>query len=87
MPSFDRNPLDGEFCKNVIESAKRIKSKPVTKKKPFSSQTIKEILDAYNNEDANLKDVGVAALCSLAFAGFFRYNELLMFIGRVTMSI
>ena len=25
--------------------------------------------------DANLKDVRIAALCSLAFAGFFRYNE------------
>ena len=44
VPSLDRNPLDSEFCKNVIESAKRIKSKPVAKK-PFFSQ-IKEILDA-----------------------------------------
>ena len=46
------------------------------RKKPFSSQIIKDILDAYNKEDANLKDVRIAALCSLAFAGFFRYNEL-----------
>jgi len=38
VPSLDRNPLDSEFCKNIIESAKRIKSKPVAKKKPFSSQ-------------------------------------------------
>ena len=76
VPSLDRNPLDSEFCKNLIESAKRIKSKPIAKKKPFSSQIIKDILDAYNKEDANLKDVRIAALCSLAFAGFFRYNEL-----------
>ena len=47
-PSLDRNPLDIEFCKNIIESAKQIKSKPVAKKKPFSSQIIKDILDAYN---------------------------------------
>lgn len=71
-----RNPLDSEFCKNLIESAKRIKSKPIAKKKPFSSQIIKDILDAYNKEDANLKDVRIAALCLLAFAGFFWYNEL-----------
>ena len=76
VPSLDRNPLDSEFCKNIIESAKRTKSKPVAKKKPFSSQIIKDILDAFNKEGANLKDVRIAALCSLAFAGFFRYNEL-----------
>ena len=40
VPSLDRNPLDSEFCKNIIESAKRTKSKPVAKKKPFSSQII-----------------------------------------------
>lgn len=27
-------------------------------------------------EDANVKDVRIAALCSLACAGFLRYNEL-----------
>ena len=42
VPSLDRNPLDSEFCKNIIESAKRIKSKPVAKKKPFSSHIIKK---------------------------------------------
>ena len=26
--------------------------------------------------DSNLKDIRIAALCSLAFAGFFRYIEL-----------
>ena len=76
VPSLDHNLLDSEFCKNLIESAKRIKSKPIAKKKPFSSQIIKDILDAYNKQDANVKDVRITALCSLAFAGFFRYNEL-----------
>ena len=61
VPCLDRNPLDSEFCKNIIESAKRTKSKPVAKKKPFSFQIIKDILDAYNKEGANLKDVRIAA--------------------------
>ena len=26
VPSLDRNPLDSEFCRNIIESAKRQKS-------------------------------------------------------------
>ena len=76
VPSLDRNPLDSDFCKNIIESAKRTKSKPVVKKKPFSPHIIKVILDLYSKEDANLKDLRVAALCSLAFAVFFRYSEL-----------
>ena len=76
MPSLDCNPLDSEFCKNIIESAKQIKYKPVAKKKPFSSQIIKDIIDNYNKEGSNLKDIRIAALCSLALAGFFRFNEL-----------
>ena len=42
VPSLDRNPLDSEFYKNIIESAKRTKSKAVMVKKPFSPQIIKE---------------------------------------------
>ena len=41
------------------------------KKKPFSSQFIKAILDSYDKESANLKDLRVAVLRSLAFSGFF----------------
>ena len=43
VPSLDRNPLDSEFCTNIIESAKRTKSKPAVKK-PFSPQIIRAIL-------------------------------------------
>ena len=46
------------------------------KKKPITTEIIKNILDVYSKEDANLKDLRIAALCSLAFAGFFRYDEL-----------
>lgn len=77
VPSLDRNPLDSEFCRNVIESAKRQKSaQPVMKKKPISTEIIRRILDIHNKKDANLKNLRIAALCSLAFAGFFRYDEL-----------
>ena len=76
VPSLDRNPLDSDFCRNIIESAKRHKSQPIMKKKPITTEIIKNILDVYSKEDANLKDLRIAALCSLAFAGFFRYDEL-----------
>ena len=32
--------------------------------------------DIHNKKDDNLKNLRIAALCSLAFAGFFRYDEL-----------
>ena len=76
VPSLDRNPLDSEFCRNIIESAKRQKSQPVMKKKPITTEIIRSILDIHKKKDANLKNLRIAALCSLAFAGFFRYDEL-----------
>ena len=76
VPSLDSNPLDSEFCRNIIESAKRQKSQPIMKKKPITTDIIRSILDIHNKKDANLKNLRIAALCSLAFAGFFRYDEL-----------
>ena len=35
VPSLDCNPLDSEFCRNIIESAKRQKSQPVMKRSLF----------------------------------------------------
>ncbi|CAH3132229.1 unnamed protein product, partial [Pocillopora meandrina] len=60
VPSLDCNPLDSDFCRNIIESAKRQRN----------------ILDVHNKEESNLKDLRIAALCSLAFAGFLRYDDL-----------
>ena len=78
VPNLGRNPLDVEFCKKIIESAKRVKATPVeSKKKTLSSQIIKDIIDVYCKEESySVKDLRVAALCSLAFAGFFRCKEL-----------
>ncbi|CAH3198107.1 unnamed protein product, partial [Porites evermanni] len=59
--SLDRNPLDSEFCRNIIESAKRQKSQPVMKKKPITTEIIRSILDIHNKKDANLKNLRIAA--------------------------
>ena len=76
VPSLDCNPLDSDFCRNIIESAKRQRSQPIMKKKPITTEIIRNILDVHNKEDSNLKDLRIAALCSLAFAGFLRYDDL-----------
>ena len=60
---------------NPLEAAKR--DKPVSvKKAPISAEIIKSIIDKFASPSANLKDIRVACICSLGFAGFFRYNEL-----------
>ena len=76
VPSLDRNPLDSDFCRNIVKSSKHQKSEPVMKKKPITTDIIRSILDIHNKKDANLKNLRIAALCSLAFAGCFRYDEL-----------
>ena len=45
------------------------------KKKPITADIIRSILDVYNKKDANSKNLRIAALCSIAFAGFFRYDD------------
>ena len=76
VPINGPNPLDGARAKNVIESAKRAKGNPIVKKEPISTDVIKKIIDNFAAERASLKDLRIAALCTLCFAGFFRFSEL-----------
>ena len=74
IPGIINNPLDAEICHNLLEAAKR--SKPaVAKKEPISADIIKKIIDKYAGPSANLKDLRLACMCSLGFAGFLRYDE------------
>ena len=54
----------------------RQKSQPVMKKNLYYHRHHKSILDIHDKKDANLKNLRIAALGSLAFAGCFRYDEL-----------
>ena len=76
VPINGPNPLDGAGAKNVIESAKRAKGNPIVKKEPVSTDLIKKIIDKFAAEGASLKDLRIAALCTLGFAGFLRFSEL-----------
>jgi len=37
---------------------------------------IKEIIDKHGGSSASLKDLRLATICCIGFAGFFRYDEL-----------
>ena len=72
-----RNPLDSEFCRNIIKSAKRTPEITASyEKEAYYHRHHKSILDIHDKKDANLKNLRIAALGSLAFAGCFRYDEL-----------
>ena len=58
VPTNSPNPLDDTCAKNVIESAKRAKD----------TDLIKKIIDKFVAEGASLKDLRIAALCTLGFA-------------------
>ena len=74
-PDDGPNPLDNACCRSMIECAKRTRSLPFSKKPP-DADVVKSIVDRFGAEGASLKDLRIAALSSLAFAGFFRFNEL-----------
>ena len=76
VPDDGPNPLHNACCKNLIDCAKRTRSKPVHKKKPVHPAIIRSIIDRHGTEEASLKDLRIAAISSLGFAGFFRFNEL-----------
>ena len=46
------------------------------KKEPIGTELIKKIIDKFAAEGASLKDLRIAALCTLGFEGFFRFSEL-----------
>ena len=66
--------MDNDFCKNVniVAAAKRQASRPIQKKKPLPPDAIKDIIDKFGGRQNNLKELRIAALCLLGFAGFFR---------------
>ena len=45
-------------------------------KKPVDPTIIRSIIDRHGSEEASVKDLRIAAICSLGFAGFLRFNEL-----------
>ena len=76
VPLNGPNPLDDACAKNVLQSAKRRKENPTSKKEPVSTELVKKIINRFAPKGASLKDLRIAALCTLGFAGFFRFNEL-----------
>ena len=67
--------MDSAPCQQLLGAAKRSKP-PIHKKEPVTPDMIKEIIDKHGSSSASSKDLRLAAICSIGFAGFFHYDEL-----------
>ena len=74
-PDDGPNVLDNACCRSMIKCAMRKRSLPVSKK-PVDADVTKGIINRFGAEGALLKDLRIAAVTSLGFAGLFRFNEL-----------
>lgn len=66
VPLDGTNPIDDSCCRNIVESAKRARVYPVSKKNRYLPILSKKLLTILPQQ----------TLFSLGFAGFFRFNEL-----------
>ena len=71
------NPLDVGLCQKFVDAERRRRKTPILKKQPTSLELIKKIADMFANESATLKDLRLATMSVISFAGLFRSKELL----------
>lgn len=74
---LQQSPLDSSLCRNLVETEKRQRKRPVIKKAPATENLIKAIVQRFGQDQANLKDLRLVTMCVLSFAGLFRAKELL----------
>lgn len=70
------NPCKSDLVISVKEGAHRVKGHFVQKKEPITPDMLKKICVLYGNDNSNLKDLRLACMCVLGFAGFLRYSEI-----------
>ena len=69
------SPTADPLVRATLEGLKRACAKPVQKKAPFSTEMLQAIVQDVRKNN-RLADIRLAAVCLLAFAGFFRYDQL-----------
>ncbi|XP_052080761.1 integrase/recombinase xerD homolog [Mytilus californianus] len=70
------DPSENNLVASVLEGAHRKIGHSVVKKEPITPHILKNIVCKYANNTCNLKDVRIACMCLLAYAGFLRFSEL-----------
>lgn len=70
-----KNHCEEKFAIFTVDGARKILSKPITKKEPITVDIMKKLYDLYG-VSSDLSDLKIYCMFSLAFAGFLRFNEL-----------
>ncbi|XP_071175685.1 integrase/recombinase xerD homolog [Mytilus edulis] len=70
------NPCKSDLVISVKEGSLRSVGHIVVKKEPITPEILYQIVMLYGNDKSNLKDVRIACMCLISFAGFLRYSEL-----------
>ena len=71
-----QNPCASSLVSTTREGAKRITSKPVSKKEPITSDILVSLVTKYGNSDCNLLDLRIVSMCLIGYAGFLRFSEI-----------
>ena len=71
-----RDPCKTSLVITVNKAAKRILSRPITKKEPIKPCHLKLLAKKFGGRDANLMNLRLLALCTVGFAGLLRFDEL-----------
>ena len=70
------DPCKLDLVVTVKEGVLRTIGHKIVKKEPLTPDMIKNIVYIYGKTDANLKDLRLACMCLIGYAGFLRYSEL-----------
>lgn len=70
------NPCRMDLVNSVKEGSLRSVGHNIVKKEPITPDTLYKIVLMFANESANLKNLRLACMCLLGYAGFLRFSEL-----------
>jgi len=70
------DPCKDDLISSVREGAHRKIGHSVVKKEPITSAILQQIVHKYAYPTCNLKDIRIACMCLLSYAGFLRFSEL-----------
>ena len=70
------NPCTSDLVVTVKEGSLRTVGHNINKKEPITPDILKQIVNTYGNTSSNLKDLRLATMRLLCFAGFLRFSEL-----------
>ena len=71
------DPCHSRSVLAIIETAKRLLSVPIKKKEPVTPEILLSLFGRFGGVNASLSDLRLLTLCTLGYAGFLRFSELI----------